>query len=237
VESSVLRARSLAFVVAATIVLGTASGQAQAIIPPTGDRRAVNFFENEAATYADVAGVKLVETGYFFVRPAAQKSVSYWWGSLPPAGYTPATATVRAQLSDGKIVAYAADLKAPGVRRLRIVMAGSVVFTSTTACWNRSKPSASPLGTGERYLFNEGGANFVSRTGDTVTFTYFWAPGATATETDVFTARHPSPVDISIKVGGRRPLSIRKSITPLAQAPQLPVPPPPARPAPKPICS
>jgi hypothetical protein len=43
-------------------------------------------------------------------------------------------------------------------------------------------------------------------------------------------------VKVAIKVAGARSLSIHKSISPLHAAPTLPVPSPPAIPAPKPIC-
>ena len=180
--------------------------------------------------------MSIVETGFFFVRPEAHRSVGYWWGSIPPAGYTPAKATISARLDGGLIVAYLAELSAPGIRRLRIVMAGGAVFTATTRCWRASTATASPLGTGERYLFNDGGAHFAPRSGDTVSFTYDWRRGATATETNAFTGKRPSRVAVSIAVAGPRPMSIHESIVPLAAAPPLPVPSPPARPTPKPLC-
>jgi len=170
------------------------------------------------------------------MRPSANRSVDYWWGSPPTRGYVPATATLRAQLADGKIVAYLALLTAPKVRRLRILMAGGQVFTRTTSCWKKSAPAASPFGTGDRYVFNDGGARFAPRAGDAVTFEYTWTHGGKATETNVFKTGVPSPVEISIRVAGSRLLSIHKSIAPLGDPPALPVPSPPARPAPRPIC-
>jgi hypothetical protein len=221
--------------VIALLLLATATS-ARAVTPPTGDAAAIRYFKRQAAVYAHVPSVKIVETGYFFLRPSAHASVDYAWGSRPPEGYTPATATISARLADGKFVAYLAVLKAPGVRRLRIVMAGGTVFTSTRRCWTRAKPSASPLGTGERYLFNDGGAHFAPRAASSLIFTYAWTPGATATETVGYTARRPPSVDVSIKVAGAQSLSIHESIVPLKQAPPLPVPSPPALPRPKPIC-
>ena len=228
-------ARLFASALAAATLLGAA--YAEAAPPPLGDSAAIAFYHAQADAYSSVPGMTLVETGFFFMRPSANHSVDYWWGSKPPAGYVAATATVRARLIDGKIVAYLAQLKAPKVRQLRILMAGGQVFTKTTSCWRKTQPGASPFGTGDRYVFNDGGARFGPRAGNAVTFTYLWTPGATATETNVFSTGKPSPVKVSIKVAGTRSLSIHKSIAPLRAAPSLPVPSPPARPAPKPICT
>jgi hypothetical protein len=188
-----------------------------------------------------VRGAQIHETGYYFVRPGIGRSVGYWWGSRPPAGYSAADAKILARLAGGKIVAYLAVLKAPGVRTLRIVMSGGAIFTRTTSCWSRSRPAASPLGTGERYVFNNGGARFApQRTvsgGTAVTFTYPWATRATAAETDTFSARKPPHVSVSIEVRGSEKLSIRETIVPLRRAPALPIPAPPAVPAPKPLCT
>ena len=219
----------------AVVLLGASA--TEAATPPKGDADAIAFYHRQAQAYAHLPGMSMTETGFFYMRPSANRSVDYWWGSKPPAGYVAATATIRAQLIDGKIVAYLAELEAPKVRRLRILMAGGQVFTRTTSCWRKSSPSASPLGTGERYVFNDGGAHFAPRSGPAVTFTYAWTPGATATETNVFRGGAPSPVEISIRVAGTRALTIHKSVAPLRAAPRLPVPSPPARPAPKPICS
>jgi hypothetical protein len=221
----------------AAFVLFAAS--AQAVAPPTGDPAEIDFYEQQANAYAQVAGMKMVETGFFYMRPSANRSVDYWWGSRPPAGqyYRPATATIRARLSGGKIVAYLAELTATKVRTLRILMAGGSVYTRTTGCWRKTTPGASPLGTGERYVFNDGGARFVTSPGNTVKFTYAWVPGTQATETNYFkSAAKPSPVVVSIRVAGSRSLVIHKSIAPLRAAPALPVPAPPARPEPKPLC-
>jgi hypothetical protein len=229
-------ARLFACALAAATVFGAA--YAEAAPPPLGDSAAIAFYHEQADAYSHVPGMTLVETGFFFMRPSANRSVDYWWGSKPPAGYVAATATVQARLIDGKIVAYLAQLKAPKIRQLRILMAGGQVFTKTTTCWRKSQPGASPFGTGERYVFNDGGARFARRAGNGVTFTYTWTPGAKATETNVFSAgSKPAPVKVAIKVAGARSLSIHKSISPLHAAPTLPVPSPPALPAPKPICS
>lgn len=85
-------------------------------------------------------------------------------------------------------------------------------------------------------MFNDGGAHFAPKAGNTVTRMYDWVPGVTVTEGTAFTTKTPPSANISIKVGGAKPLTIHKSIAPLAQAPALPVPAPPARPVPKPIC-
>jgi len=215
------------------------AASAAAVAPPTGDPAEIDFYEQQATAYTQVPGIKMVETGFFFMRPSANHSVDYWWGSKPPAGsyYRPATATISARLIDGKIVAYLAQLTAPKVHTLRILMAGGAVYTKTTRCWQKSTPGASPLGTGDRYVFNDGGAHFVTTPGNTVKFTYAWVPGTQATETNYFkSVAKPSPVVVSIKVGGSRSLTIHKSIAPLRAAPALPVPAPPARPAPKPLC-
>jgi len=130
---------------------------------------------------------------------------------------------------EGRIVAYLAVLRAPRIRRLRILMAGGKVFTSTTRCWLSSDASGSPFGTGNSYLFNDGGSAFspLVRTGKatTVGLTYRWSAGATARETDLFTAAHPAPVHITIAVLGGLALTVRKTIEPLMQSPALPVAP------------
>jgi hypothetical protein len=230
-----VRRAGVAGVAAGVALLACAAALAKPI-PPTGDGPAVLYFRQQAKAYAKVAGATVVETGYYFVHGGARGSVDYAWGSNPPGGYRPATATIHARLARGQIVAYLAELKAKGVRRLRIVMAGGTVFTSTSRCWHKAKPAASPLGTGATYLFNDGGAHFSPRAGRSVTFTYTWSPGSTATQTDVFTARKPAAVKVSVEVSGKQRMSIRQSIAPLRKAPALPVPSPPALPQPKPLC-
>jgi hypothetical protein len=218
-----------------------AAALAAAGTPPKGDRAAISFYRHEANGFANVAGLRIVETGFFSVRAEGGTRVTYSWGARPAAGFRPATATVDAEVLDGRIVAYLAVLRAPKIRRLRIVMAGGEVFTSTTRCWRKSDASGSPFGTGERFVFNDGSATFAPlvRSGRTTTlrFSYEWVAGATATETDVFASAHPAPVQITIAVSGARSLSIRKTIEPLAHAPALPVAPVPNVPRPKPLCS
>jgi hypothetical protein len=223
----------------AAVVAGLASS-ALAATPPTGDARAIAAYHAQARAYAALPGARIVETGYFFVRKGAGTAVDYWWGSKPPAGYVAATATITARLDGGRIVAYLAVLKAANVRPLRILMAGASVFSSTTRCWNATRAGSSPLGTGTRYVFNDGGARFsppARGSVSTTTFSYTWTAGARATETDVFASTPPSRVKVTIEVAGSQPLAIHKSITPLRRAPALPVPSPPRRPVPKPLCS
>lgn len=211
-----------------------------AATPPKGNRRAIAFYRHEADLFANLDGVHIVETGYLFLHADGGTRVSYTWGSGPLLGFRPATATVEAQMLEGRIVAYLAVLRAPRIRQLRILMAGGKVFTSTTRCWLSSDASGSPFGTGDSYLFNDGGSTFspLVRTGQatTVGLTYRWSAGATARETDLFTATHPAPVHITIAVGGGLVLTVRKTIEPLTQAPVLPVPPAPNLPRPKPLC-
>jgi hypothetical protein len=221
--------------VAACVAVLAAPAYAK-LIQPTGDGPAILYFRQQAKAYARVPGATIVETGYYFVRTAAHGAVDYAWGNVPPAGYHPAKATIHARLSRGVIVAYLAEFKAPGVRRLRIVMAGGNVFTSTSRCWRKAKTAASPLGTGDRYLFNDGGAHFSPRSGTSVTFTYTWSPGSTATQTNAFAKKKPAAVKVSVEVTGKQHMSIRQSIVPLHVAPSLPVPPPPGLPVPKPLC-
>jgi hypothetical protein len=208
--------------------------------PPKGDRTAIAFYRHQADAFSNLAGVRIVETGFFFVHPAGGTRVTYVWGAKPSAGFRPATATVDVQVLEGRIAAYLAVLRAPKVRRLRILSAGGQVFTSTTRCWRKSDASGSPFGTGDRYVFNDGDATFAPlvRSGSTtaVGLTYEWSPGATASETDVFASAHPAPVRITIAVRGARSLSTHKSITPLARPPALPVAPVPDVPRPKPLC-
>jgi len=206
-------------------------------LAPSGDQAAIAFYRQKAAAYEHVPGATIVETGYFFVRPSPNGTVDYWWGTPPPAGYAPARVTIHARLGGGRIVAYLADLRAPHVKRLRIVMSGGAVFTRTGGCWARSKPTASPLGTGDRYVFNDGGASFAPRSGTSVTFSYEWAPGDRATETSTFGSGATRRVDVAIRVTGRHRMLIRKSIVALRTAPALPVPSPPALPVPKPLCA
>jgi hypothetical protein len=233
------RLRLVAALAALSALLGLPAS-AGAADPPTGDAAAATFYGDAANQYSHLPGAKIVQTGYFFLRPGAGTSVGYWWGSKPPSGYYPASATILARLSGGKIVAYLATLKAPNVRPLRLLMAGGDLFTATTSCWTKSTPKASPLGTGERYLFNDGGAHFVPNTrkgsATVVKLTYPWVPGTKATETNIFSAGKPPRDDVSIDVTGQQSLHIRKLITPLRQAPPLPVPAPPAKPVPKVLC-
>jgi hypothetical protein len=124
---------------------------------------------------------------------------------------------------------------------VRVLMTGGRVWAATTGCWRKLRTSASPLGTGERYVFNDGGTRYLplrrhgARTA--VTFTYTWARGARATEQTTFLPGNRSPIDVTITVKGARSLTVRKSITPLTRSPSLPVPSPPRRPVPKPLCT
>jgi hypothetical protein len=228
----------VAALVVATVLVTAALA---AVTPPTGNKRAIGFYKHEVAHYFPLPGARVVETGYFFVAPSGGTSVRFWWGRPPPPGFVPATATILEQLSDGKIVAYLAQLTAPKVRRVRVLMAGSSVFISSSKCWRKASATSSPLGTGETFLFNDGGTYFqplASGTESTAaTFTYTWNPGAQARETDTFSRGSTPTVNVAIQVTGAQTMRIEKEITPLSTAPVLPAPSPPALPAPKPLCS
>lgn len=230
--------RGVAGVVVAALVV-TAAALA-AVAPPKGDRRAIDYFTRQANSYANRQGVHLVETGFFTVRPGVGSKVDYAWGRAPGGGYRAAAATIDAVLLDGRIEAYLAVLRAPKVRAVRILMAGNSVFTSTSRCWRPSRASGSPFGTGDRYVFNDGGAVFaplVRRGSSTsTTFSYAWAKGARATETDTFAGAPPAPVRVVVRITGSTRLTFTKTIHPLAAAPTLPVAPAPAIPRPKPLC-
>ncbi len=228
-------ASGLAVVIAALVAAALASAA-----PPLGDRTAIRFYDARAAAYADLAGVEIVETGYFFVRPEGGTSVDYAWGNGRPAGYVPATGTIVARLLDGKIVAYLAKIHAPRIRSVRVLMAGGEVYSSTEGCWQRGLPTASPLGTGDAYVLNDGGARFrplrKSGSATVTTFTYDWATDASAVETSTFAPHDPAAFSVSIAVKGAERLSVHKSVTPLRTPPKLPVPSPPGLPVPKPLC-
>jgi hypothetical protein len=219
---------------------GLAAGAGVAATPPTGDTTAMSFFARKADAYAQLPGARIVQTGYFAVRKGTGTSVDYAWGRPTPSGYVPARAKILVRLSDGRIVAYVAELRARGVRPLRVLMAGGRVFTSTTRCWRKSSAAASPLGTGERYMFNDGGAHYrpLRRNGGrtAVTFSYPWSAGTSARETSSFGRKTPPRVAVTISLRGKQRMTIRKSITPLAKPPKLPVPGPPGKPVPKPLC-
>ena len=68
------------------------------------------------------------------------------------------------------------------------------------------------------------------------TFTYAWTPGAQATETSAFGSGTRTPVRVTVRVAGKSPFTIHKTITPLLEAPKLPIPTSPAPPVPKPLC-
>jgi hypothetical protein len=226
---------SLAIVAVAVFCTGASA----AVTPPTGDKKAIAFYKHEAHLYAMLPGAEIVETGYFFGRPFGS-SVDYVWGRPGAAGYIPQKATIAARLTGGQIVAYLATLTAPKLRHVRILMAGTSVFVSTVRCWNERNAASSPLGTGESFLFNDGGAHFlplVKNGGSTTaTFTYTWTPGAQARETDIFSAGPRPTVKITIEVTGTKRMTIARTITPLIEAPALPVPSPPALPVPKRLC-
>jgi hypothetical protein len=226
---------------AALATAGILAGVGAAVPPPGGDPAAIGVYSRQADAYGRVAGVRIVETGFFAVRRGSGDQVDYMWGSPPAAGYVPATGTIVARLDDGRIVAYFATLRAPRVRAVRVLMAGGSVWSSTAGCWRTAAASASPLGTGDSYVLNDGGARFrrLRHAGTTsdVTFTYDWRPGAPATETSAFGAHVPSPFVVTVTVRGAERLSIHRSVTPLDKAPALPVPEPPLRPVPKPICA
>jgi hypothetical protein len=212
-----------------------------AVAPPTGNKRAIAFFKREVAHYSPLPGAKVLETGYFFVAPSGSGSVRFWWGRPPPPGFVPATATILELLSNGRIVAYLAQLAAPKVRRVRVLMVGGSVFISSSKCWRKAPVTSSPLGTGETFLFNDGGTYFLPLVSGTesaaATFTYTWNPGAQARETDTFSRGATPTVSVAIEVSGAQRMHVEKEITLLSTAPVLPAPSPPALPAPKPLCS
>jgi hypothetical protein len=223
----------------ACVALLAAGVSSAAVSPPTGDLDAIAFFKLEADLYAKLPGAKVVETGYFSGLPIGA-AVHYAWGSPPAKGYFPQQATVLARLQDGKIVAYLATLTSPKLKKVRILMAGSTVFVSSGRCWNKTSATSSPFGTGDAYLFNDGGVRFspLVKNGSktTTTFTYQWAPGAQARETNTFSAGPRPKVVTTIQVTGKQRMSIRKTITPLTTMPKLPIASPPAIPKPKPLC-
>jgi hypothetical protein len=226
----------VAVAAAAALAAGVASG---AIVRPTGDHAASAFYKQQADKYALLPGARIVETGYFFGRPIGT-SVSYMWGHPPASGYRPEKAEILARLYRGRIVAYLATLTAPKMRRVRVVMAGSSVYVTSGKCWNKAGDASSPLGTGQVYLFNDGGTHFLplvkNPSSKTTIFTYTWATGATARESNTFSAGPRPTVKTSITVTGSQHMTVEKTITPLTTAPELPVPPPPAQPQPKPLC-
>jgi hypothetical protein len=232
--------RSWSRACAAAVGVALAAASAAAATPPTGNVRAIIFYNHEVAIYARLPGAKVVESGYFFGIPSGSKSVNFIWGRPGTTGYVGQTATILEHLNDDQIVAYSAELAAPGLRRVRVLMSGGSVYLSSINCWGRAGAGASPLGTGDDYLFNDGGSRFLplrSAGGSTsTTFTYTWIKGALARETDTFTSGNRPTVDITIDVTGSERMHIEKHIIPLSTAPSLPVPSPPARPVPKPLC-
>jgi hypothetical protein len=228
-------------VAAALAALGLASFASGAASPPAGDQQAIGYYLARAQAYGKIPGARIVETGYFFVRDEGGTSVDYAWGNGRPAGYVPATGTIVARLDRGQIVAYLARLSAPHHRGVRVLMAGGAVYSSTAGCWRKTTAGASPLGTGENYVLNDGGATFrplrTRGSSTTTTFTYKWIPGAPATETSVFGPNDPAPFHVTVVVKGAERMTIHKSVTPLKSVPKLPVPEPPGRPVPKPLCA
>jgi hypothetical protein len=213
---------------------------AAAVTPPKGDQAAISFFGQQFKAYLPVAGVKIVETGYFSLQPAGGTSVNFRWSVTTPKGYTPAKAEVLAWLSSGRITAYLATLTAPKIRQVRILMSGAKVFVASTRCWRKAPISSSPFGLGDNFVLNNGGTTFrpLTRT-DTSTvasYSYRWGPGALAAEADTFSNSNPPAISTEIKVTGTQTLTVHKTITPLAEAPELPVQAPPAQPRPKPLC-
>jgi hypothetical protein len=228
------------FAVALAVGCAVSGAGAAKVIPPKGNVKAIVFYNQEATKYARLPGAKVVETGYFFGIQSGTASVSFIWGRPGTTGYVAQKATFLEQLSNGKIVAYSGELTAPGLRRVRVLMAGGSVYLSSSKCWRRVPAGASPLGTGEQYLFNDGGTRFLplQRAGGSTStnFTYTWSPGSQARETDTFSSGDRPTVDITIDVSGAERMHILKRFIPLTRAPTLPVPAPPALPVPKPLC-
>src|SRR5579885_1235171 len=102
------RARSLRSAAIAAAAAALASAALAATAPPTGDRAAIRFYATQANAYAALPGVRIVETGFFYLHKNAGTSVSYAWGNGPQPGYTPATGTILVQLANGHIAAYLA---------------------------------------------------------------------------------------------------------------------------------
>ena len=226
--------------VAVAFVAALPAGAAEAVTPPTGDQQAIAYFSQAAKIYSRFPGVKVTETGYYSGIPSGPGSVRFVWARPVAPGYTPQTATIVEQLDAGKIAAFYATLTGPKLARVRVLMAGGSVFLSSSSCWTRATPGSSPLGTGNRYLFNDGGAHFLplqySSSSTSTTFTYTWPPNARATETDTFGPGTRPPVHVAIEVTGGQRMHIVSDIKPLSGPPKLPIPSPPARPVPKPIC-
>jgi len=224
--------------IAAAVLAGSAAG---AVLPPTGNQDAIDFFRAEVVNYSALGGAKMVENGYFFGIPSGPASVRFIWAQPPGPGYQPQTATIYAQLNNGKVASYLAILTGPGLARVRVLMANGKVYLASGTCWNRATAGASPLGTGDRYLLNGGGAHFlplqVSGGTTATTFTYPWGPHAQAQETDSFTTGTKPTVHVTILVSGAQKMRITKTIQLLAKAPPLPVPAPPAPQVPKPLCA
>jgi hypothetical protein len=119
-------------------------------------------------------------------------------------------------------------------------MSGGDVYTATRKCWSKRDENATPYGIGEKYVLNDGNTHFLPLTktaaGTSTTYTYPWGKGASATEVTTFGNGTPPAITSVTTVRGSVKLTIRTTITPLAEAPQLPIAAPPALPKPTPLC-
>jgi|SRR5579862_319162 len=229
-------------VAALLTVVGVAAASAPgAVVPPAGNQAAIAFFKQEVGYYSQLRGAKIVETGYFFGISSGHGSVKFLWAAPPPAGYQPQTATIYAQLSSGRFAAYLAVLASPGLLPVRVLMSNGAVFLSSGKCWKKATAGASPLGTGDRFLLNGGGARFqplrTQGKSTAVIFSYPWVANAQALETDTFGPGTMPTLHTTIRVTGAQKLAITRTVTPLRSPPPLPIPSPPAPPTPKPLCT
>jgi hypothetical protein len=223
---------------AATLVAAVAAAVAPAA---TGDPQAVDFLNRVAVRYETVPGARVKEKGLFFLHYNGGTSIDYRWGGNRAPGFKPGDAVIDYWLDEGKIVAYLVTVTAKEVPRLRILVIAGNVFVSTSKCWERAGAGSAPFGLGERFLVSDNNGVFepLRRSGKNtiVTFDYVWLAGTRAKEVATVSSADPPSIHSKIALRGKASLKIDLRITPLRQAPPLPiVTKPPKAPTPAPFC-
>jgi len=203
----------------------------------SGDPPTIAFYKQVQASYRSVAAVRVERTGFLWYTDTVKGSLVRWLnGRRPPvgAGYKPATESIIALLSGGRVTKYVDTAKAPGLPPLTLIEDSTgfwaALNTETGGCFHASTRAADVAGWHSPFVAVFGTFAPMTQQGRTVivTSTYPWIAGELATEVDHISATTKHLDSYTITVTGSAPITF--------SATDQDIPVPSFVPAPKPRC-